>query len=90
MTHDDKIPHYGKDWTTLAEALGDLRYDALSEFLTALSQKIAKDADADTGSERHQLAQELYSSAAKLEAAAGATEKAWEICEPFMNESLID
>jgi len=86
MTHDDKIPHYGKDWTTLAEALGDLRYDALAEFLEALSEKMAKDADADAGRERHQLARELYDCAEKLGGAAGATERAWDVCAPFMKE----
>ena len=90
MTHDDKIPHYGKDWTTLAEVLGDLRYDALSDFLSALSEKLEEDADADAERERHKLSEELYAAATKLAAAAKATEKAWDICEPFMDESLID
>jgi hypothetical protein len=90
MIHDDKVPHYGKDWATLAEALGDLRYDALSDFLLELSKKMAKDADADAGRERHKLASELYTTATKLEGAAEATERAWEICAPFMDEDLID
>lgn len=90
MTHDDKIPHYGKDWTTLAEALGDLRYDALSDFLQALSKKMTKDADADAGRERHKLSSELYNSATNLDLAAKATERAWEICAPFMDEDLIE
>lgn len=86
MTHDDKIPHYGKDWAALAEALGDLQYDALSNFLLALSEKMAKDADADAGRERHKLAEELYATATKLNEAAVASERAWDICAPFMEE----
>ncbi|TXF88683.1 hypothetical protein FUA23_13535 [Neolewinella aurantiaca] len=90
MIHDDKIPHYGKDWSTLAEALGDLRYDVLADFLSELSKKLAKDADADAGRGRHKLSEELYTTASKLEASANATERAWEICAPFMDEDLID
>ena len=85
MIHDDNIPHYGKDWTTLAETLGDLRYDALAEFLEALSEKMAKDAEADAGRARHQLARELYDCAEQLGGASGATKRAWKICARFMD-----
>jgi len=61
----------------LATDLGNLRYDALGEFLEKLSVKIAKDADADEGRERHLLAKQLAYSAKHIK-------NAWKICEPFM------
>jgi len=70
----------------LAEELGDLRYDALADFLQAMSDKMCKDGDADLGRERGKLARELYISANELQAASEAITRAWGICAPFMEK----
>lgn len=76
MKHDSKINYQG-GLNQLAEDLGNLRYDALGEFLELLALKIEKDAGADEGRERYQLAKQLTYSAKHIK-------NAWEICEPFM------
>jgi hypothetical protein len=40
MTHQSGLPHYQDDWGKLAGELGDLRYDALADFLSALRDAV--------------------------------------------------
>ena len=87
MIHQTALPPFGDDWPELAEQLGDLRYDALADFLLALSEKMKKDGDADLRRQRKKLATELYASADDLKAAGEAMARAWEICAPFMGDS---
>ena len=70
----------------IAQRMGDLYYDSLADFLNELSQKIKNDADADNQRNRLKLSQELYSSADLLANAAVHIQKAWGICEPFMQD----
>lgn len=77
MKHDAKIDYNG-GFNQLAEDLGNLRYDTLGEFLELLSKKIEKDAGADEGRERYQLAKQLNYSAKHIK-------NAWKICGPYMD-----
>jgi len=90
LIHKTELPPFGDDWPGLAEKLGDLRYDALADFLFALSEKMKKDGNADLGRKRKKLATELYHSADELKAASEAVARAWAICAPFMKDSPID
>lgn len=76
MKHQETINYTG-GFERLATDLGNLRYDALGTFLELLSKKLERDAKADEGRERHQLAKHLHDSAESIN-------KAWKICEPFM------
>jgi hypothetical protein len=67
-----------------ASAIGDLRYDALSSLLAAVSAKLAADAGADRGRGRPALATELDGMASAASAAAEAAGRAWVICAPHM------
>ncbi len=67
-----------------AQAIGDLRYDALAELLAAVSAKLASDADADRGRGRPALASELDRMASAAGDAARAAGRAWTICAPHM------
>ncbi len=64
----------------LATDLGNLRYDALAQFLRLLSEKIEHDGDADLGRNRPKLAGHLHR-------AADEVARAWRLCKPFMNET---
>ncbi len=75
---------------TLAEVLGDLKYDQLAEFLGHLSTKIATDAEKDRLRGRTQLALALYRAANHIQSSSEAIDKAWDICEPFMPSSGKD
>ncbi len=83
MTHYDAVQNYAGTLTELAGDIGDLRYDALVEFLTLLSAKLALDAEKDAARGRARLAAALQNGAAELSAAA-QIESAWRIAKPFM------
>lgn len=77
--HLNEIDYPG-GFDKLTTDLGNLRYDALSQFLQKLSEKVEKDAQADEGRERYQLANQLTYSAKHIK-------NAWKICAPFMKVS---
>lgn len=70
----------------MAENIGGLYYDSLAAFLLDLSEKIQADADKDHARGRTKLSGNLYECAAQLKTAAQAAERAWTICEPFINK----
>lgn len=76
LKHDTKIDYPG-GIEQLATDLGNLRYDALGDFLQKLYEKVKKDSQTDEGKERHHLAKQLKYSAKHIK-------NAWKICEPFM------
>lgn len=81
--HPTHIEDY--DLKDLATQIGDLRYDALADFLAALSQKIAHDAQKDEAGGRVKLAKNLYETAQRLADAEKNIATAWKICQPFTN-----
>lgn len=84
--HPTQLKDYNKNLEELANELGDLRYDALSEFLDFLSQKLEKDALADEGRNRIQLANHLKNASSSIKESSDFIKKAWKICETFMKE----
>ncbi len=82
---DKVLPGYSP--VDLAEILGDLKYDQLAEFLDHLSTKIRTDAEKDRQRGRSHLALSLYRAANHIKQSAGAIDKAWDICEPYMPPS---
>jgi hypothetical protein len=81
MIHKTKIEGY--DLQTLANEIGDLRYDALQEFLLCLALKLKKDSLKDRMRGRTQLANQLDEASNHIEKSVDSIEKAWIICEPF-------
>lgn len=79
--HPTHITYY--DLNDLATQIGNLRYDALANFLNMLSQKIAFDAEKDEAQGRLKLAKNLYETAQHLADAEKNIAVAWKICEPF-------
>ena len=84
MKHPEKIEKYDGTLTQLAEDLGNLRYDALADFLRDLSQKIQADGKKDEARGRTQLAGSLFNCAQVLSEGAKSIDKAWKISEPYM------
>lgn len=82
--HRDNIERYPGTLIELANEIGDLRYDALVEFLHVLAAKLTEDATADAGRGRPRLAAALRGGAAGLRAAAAEVERAWAISAPHM------
>lgn len=83
MKHKKQIEGYSLE--DLAEEVGNLRYDALQEFLGLLSKKLHKDSEADWDRGRPQLSRALNESAANTAMASNAIGTAWRISEPYMS-----
>lgn len=81
MIHKTAIEGYYL--TELAEKIGDLRYDALADFLKELSLKIEKDGLKDESRGRVKLATQLKKTADELKTCSENIKVAWDICEPF-------
>lgn len=70
----------------LANDLGNLRYDVLSDFLDMLARKLAFDAGRDLGRDRKLLAECLYCASRNIGNSCCNVFDAWKICEPFTKE----
>ncbi len=86
MIHLMNVPGWSGSLKELADALGDLRYDALRDFLAALSEKLERDKIADYDRKRIRLGIELHHASAALDKAFRNIDEAWRISEPFMKE----
>jgi hypothetical protein len=84
MIHRKEVGRYPGTLTDLAEAVGDLRYDALAEFLRLLQAKLDRDSGRDAGRGRARLAVSLRAASGHLGEAAADIQRAWRICEPHM------
>ncbi|RMG72562.1 MAG: hypothetical protein D6722_05210 [Bacteroidetes bacterium] len=83
MIHPSTLDNYPGSMEALAEEIGDLRYDTLSEFLALLASKIQRDGDKDASRSRVKLASHLHECARHLRASKDAIDRAWVICEPY-------
>jgi hypothetical protein len=84
MQHANYVERYPGTHAELADELGNLRYDALATFLSALAAKLEVDSLQDAARGRKKLAAALHAASVEVADAAGAITKAWEICEPHM------
>ena len=84
MVHNDIPRNYTGTLVKLAEEIGDLKYDALAEFLDLLAQKIKTDGDKDAARGRVKLAKKLHDCSEGLEECKVSIKGAWGICLPFM------
>jgi hypothetical protein len=84
--HTQTIKSMEIDNDTLAEEIGDLYYDSLAVFFTALSKKLENDAAADAARGRKKLASHLHESSKHIAKASVHMDKAWDICAPYVKE----
>ena len=82
--HRSTVDRYPGTLAELVIDVANLRYDALEEFLTLLSVKLATDSVADEGRGRPRLASALRESAKQVQAASSAIREAWRISGPRM------
>jgi hypothetical protein len=85
MKHPTRVERYPGTLSELAEEIGNLRYDALTELLQALATKIERDGKADAGRGRVRLAESLHRASEHLMNASHDMEIAWHISKPHMN-----
>ena len=83
MKHEKHIDGH-PDLQKLAEDLGNLRYDSLSELFMHLSEKLRKDSIADSKRKRPKLARKLEDASNMMEIAAVKINSAWKISKPYM------
>ena len=86
MKHPIKIEGF-ENLEDLAKAVGNLRFDALDDFLRNLAEDLNKQADADKERGRINLANSLYDAASNVSSAREKITEAWKISEPYMRDS---
>jgi hypothetical protein len=84
VVHRTDVERYLGTLRQLADDLGDLRYDALAEFLGLLAAKLAADAAQDEGRGRRRLSALLRETSHHLTEAAESLNRTWRLCEPYM------
>lgn len=72
------------DMKALAEMIGDLHYETMSELFGHLSAKLFNDAQKDNKAKRVALSCILYELNYTLNLCRSQAERAWKICKPFM------
>lgn len=78
---------YGEtDMKVVAEKIGDLHYEVLSELFLHLDYKIAKDSVKDKEAGRTKLSIHLFNVSLKIGSAYRYMCEAWKISKPFMND----
>ncbi len=85
--HPTKISYEGS-FEKLAEEIGDLRYDVLTNLIDLISKKIYRDAEKDGKRFRVKLAQSLFSACDSLDEARVHIETASKISKPFMKKEF--
>lgn len=76
LKHLTKPKNYNGTLQELANELGDLRYDSLSEFLEFLSKNLEKDSIADQKRNRIQLANHLKNASNSIKESSVSIKKA--------------
>ncbi|AEE49738.1 hypothetical protein Halhy_1853 [Haliscomenobacter hydrossis DSM 1100] len=87
MVHKTSLKYY-PDLESLAEEIGNLRYDAHEAFLHHLALKLKKDSEADAKRGRPQLAGNLMNASNFLETSAFEIGRAWKICAPYLEDGF--
>ncbi|WP_366519976.1 YqiA/YcfP family alpha/beta fold hydrolase [Sulfuricurvum sp.] len=88
--HTMKVKGVGFKLSELANRTGDLYYDSLSSFLTYLSWKLDKDAQADRERGRKKLALLLHETAQQIKKSSGTMRDAFNIVKPHIYKWEID
>ena len=84
MLHRNSIENYSGSLSGLADDVGNLKYDALAEFLRLLAAKIERDGSKDAARGRVRLSSALQNCAAQIAVSATEANEAWRIAKPFM------
>jgi hypothetical protein len=84
--HKATVEAYNGSMDDLVEDIGNLRYDALQQFMEKLGHKLMNDGVKDHSRGRHKLALELWVAASFTFKGAEAINDAWKISKPFMKD----
>lgn len=82
--HKKTVEKYTGNLKELAEDIGNLHYESLTEFLRLLSWKLNADANKDYDAGRVELSHKLGKASDSLEKTSKSINKAWKISEPYM------
>jgi hypothetical protein len=86
MEHQTLLPGF-QSLQEAAEAICNLRYDALAELIGHMQDKLWADATADYDRDRKKLATALTQAGNLAGNFSLAVEDAWKICKPYMDQS---
>ena len=86
IRHPDKVEGWEGSLEELAKAVGNMRYDKVSEFIEALGEDIKRQAAGDKKKNKNKLAKNLIRVYNRLRNVKEEMDKAWKICEPYMKK----
>jgi len=86
MRHPDYTKGYDGTLQELAQAVGNMRYDSIGEFIQYLADDLTRQAEGDRKQGRAQLASKLEQTARELGEAKGSMDKVWKLCAPYMTD----
>jgi hypothetical protein len=87
MVHPKTVEGYDGDLEDLAYNIGNLRYDVLEQFLTALADDLVRQSEGDLKRGRPQLASKLYKTANTIYKSRDEMGDIWNLCKPYMDTS---
>jgi hypothetical protein len=84
--HPDHVVGWSGSVEELAQAIGNMRYDAMAQLIHLLSQDILTQAKADAERNRVKLAVQLEDVWDNLVLTQASLQATWAICKPFMTQ----
>ncbi|MBC6995363.1 hypothetical protein QWY85_00290 [Neolewinella lacunae] len=84
--HKDYIEHYRGKSKLLADNIGNLRYDALSDLIEKITNKLYEDGLADKKRRRVKLASTLFNASKLINEGKVEIEESWRISKPFISD----
>lgn len=87
MSHPDHVEGWNGTLEELAQAIGNMRYDTIAQFIDLLSNDIRRQSGDDWKRGRRRLSIRLNQTAHDLSLVKYGFSAAWKICEPYMDEN---
>jgi hypothetical protein len=84
--HPDHVIGWNGTMDELVQAVGNMRYDTLADFIYKLSVNVKEQSMADLERGRPRLAEQLLRTSNKLFGADVYMNEAWKICKPYMKK----
>lgn len=84
MEHKEIVEKYDGTLEELVEDIGNLRYDALADFISLLAIKLSRDSEKDLNAGRTKLAHELNVASYRISDAEESIINAWEISAYYL------
>ena len=88
VKHPNYVEGFSGSLEELAHAVGNMTYDQIALFIEKLAESLKRQADSDFARGRVKLASNMYQAVEYLLKAKERVDAAWDICFPYMDDSI--